>query len=186
MIEIKNLTFSYPGGKNIFENLSLDFYPGERVCLKAPSGRGKTTLLRLICSLEKCSGGEIRIEQGKRISLMPQSSDLFAWYSAKKNVSLVCDEKTAEKWLCAFGLENDFDKLPSMLSGGMKKRVSLARACAYDPDILLLDEPFGGLDEKLKEKIMDILKTSFHEKLIVFASHDENEIEKFATRVILL
>lgn len=186
MINIKNLTFSYEEGKPVLENFSAGFSAGERVCISAPSGKGKTTLLRLICSLEKQQKGEIEFERSFKISFMPQYSDLFPWYSALKNVSLVCDEETAKKWLTLFGLSQNLNDKPQNLSGGMKKRVSLAKAVSFEPDILLIDEGFGGLDDELKFAIMDILKEHFKDRLIIFSSHIKEEIDFFATRTIHL
>ncbi len=186
MINIENLSFSYEEGKQIFDNFSESFSAGERVAISAPSGKGKTTLFRLICSLEKPQKGRIKFDSNYKISYLPQYDDLFPWYSAIKNVSLVSDEKTAEKWISLFGLSESKTQKPESLSGGMKKRVSLAKAAAYEPDILLIDEGFNGLDDKLKFKIMDILKEHFSNRLIVFTSHNKEEIDFFATRTVFL
>ncbi len=186
MIKIEDLSFSYDGETEILKNFSASFKKGERVCISAPSGKGKTTLLKLICSLEKPQTGKIEFENKYKISYSPQYNDLFPWYSALKNVSLVSSEETAEKWLTLFGLSESLSKKPSELSGGMKKRVSLAKAAAFEPDVLLLDEPFNGIDSELKAKIMDSLKENFKSRLIIFTSHSEEEISSFATRTINL
>lgn len=186
MINIENLSFSYEEGKPIFENFSACFSKGERVAVSAPSGKGKTTLLRLICSLEKPQKGKIEFGSDYKISYSPQYNDLFPWYSAVNNVSLVSDEKTAEKWLDLFELSKNKNQKPDSLSGGMKKRVSLAKAAAYEPDIMLIDEGFNGLDDELKFRIMDILKEHFSNRLIIFTSHNKEEIDCFATRTVFL
>lgn len=186
MIRIENLSFSYDGKNPIIENFSDFFQEGERVCLSAPSGKGKTTLLRLLCSLEKPQSGTIEFEKDFRISFSPQYSDLFPWYDALKNVSLVSDDETAKKWLGLFGMTEKMNQKPDSLSGGQKQRVSLAKAAAFDPDILLIDEGFSGLDDELKFKIMDILGEHFSKRLIVFSSHNKDEIDYFATRTIYL
>ena len=186
MIKIDSLTFSYKDGIKIFENFTAEFRKGERACLRADSGIGKTTLLRLICSLEKPQSGKVSIKNDAKISFCSQQSDLFPWYTALKNVSVVSDEESAKELLLLFELSDSLNKYPKELSGGMKKRVSLARAVAHNGDILLIDEGFTGLEQSLKEKIMDFLKVKYKDKLILFSTHDDFETDYFATRVIKL
>lgn len=185
MLKIEGLSFSFDDEK-IINDFSADFKAGERVCIKGESGRGKTTLLRLICGLEKPQKGLITLTLNEKIGVVFQSDVLLPWYTALENVKLVSDEKSANKWLKDFLLENSINKYPSELSGGMCRRVALARAMAYDPDILILDEAFKGLDNALKEKIMAIIAEACSKKICVFTSHDETEIEKIATRTIEL
>lgn len=185
MLEIKNLSFSY-GKEKVIENFSATFKKGERVCIKGESGRGKTTLLRLVCGLEKPESGSVSFTENEKIGVVFQSDILLPWYTAFENVKLVSNEENAKKWLGAFSLENALNKYPSELSGGMRRRVALARAVAFEPDVLILDEAFKGLDEDLKNKITDIIAESFSKKLCIFTSHDGDEIKKFATRTIEL
>ncbi len=185
MIECKNLCFSY-GENEIIHNFSARFEAGERVCIKGESGKGKTTLLRLLCSLEKPESGLILPDGSPRFGIVFQEDRLLPWATAKENVRLVSDEETAVEWLAAFGLEESLGKLPSELSGGMCRRVALARAVAFEPDILILDEAFKGLDEELKESVMKMLCKHFSKRLIIFTSHDSREIELFSTRTIEL
>ena len=185
MLEIKNLSFSYDGEK-VIEDFSETFKNGERVCIKGESGKGKTTLLRLICGLENPQKGSIAFTENEKIGVVFQSDILLPWYTAVENVKLVASEENAKRWLCAFSLENSMEKYPSELSGGMCRRVALARALAFEPDVLILDEAFKGLDEALKNKVIDIITEAFSKKLCIFTSHDEAEITKFATRVVEL
>lgn len=185
MIECKNLCFSY-GENEIIHNFSARFEAGERVCIKGESGKGKTTLLRLLCSLEKPESGLILPDGSPRFGVVFQEDRLLPWTTAKENVRLVSDEESAVEWLTAFGLEESLGKLPSELSGGMCRRVALARAVAFEPDILILDEAFKGLDEELKESVMKMLSDHFSQRLIIFTSHDSREIELFSTRTIEL
>lgn len=185
MLKIENLSFSYDSEK-IIENFSADFKSGERVCIKGESGKGKTTLLRLVCGLEKPKKGSILFTENEKLGVVFQSDILLPWYTAFENVNLVSDEVAAEKWLKAFSLEKSMEKYPSELSGGMCRRVSLARAMAFDPDVLILDEAFKGLDTALKDKITDMIIESVSKKICIFTSHEESEIEKLATRVIEL
>ena len=183
MVECKNLCFSY-GENEVIENFSARFEPGERVCIKGQSGKGKTTLLRLICSLEKPKSGEVSLGSSLKLGVVFQEDRLLEWKTARENVELVSDKKAALRWLVGFGLAESLDKYPSQLSGGMCRRVALARAVACEPDILILDEAFKGLDEELKETIMKILSGHFSKKLIIFTSHDPKEIELFSTRTV--
>lgn len=185
MITIKNLSFAYDEN-TVIRNFSECFKKGERVCIKGESGKGKTTLLRLICGLEKPESGEISVSGLDRIGVVFQSDVLLPWKTAFENVKAVTDKVTAEKWLKAFFLGDSMNKYPSELSGGMCRRVALARAVAFEPDILILDEAFKGLDPALKSGIMDLIKEHFSNRLVIFTSHDETEVEKFATRVIEL
>lgn len=187
ILKISNLSFSYDKKQKIIENFSAEFNCGSRVCIEAPSGVGKTTLLRLICGIEKCDEGKIEFLLSKpKIALVSQQNDLLPWYSAKKNVSLVSDEKTALKFFSAMKLEGHENKLLSELSGGMIKRVAIAKALAHDADIYLFDEAFSGLDKKLAEEIMLYLSEKLKDKLIIFTTHNEFEKETFSTEIIRL
>lgn len=186
MIKINNLTFGYLPNKNILHEFCAEFKRGERVCISAPSGAGKTTLLRLIAGLEKPDSGIIEKDEKLKIGIVFQEDVLLPWLTALENVAAVCDEETAKKWLTAFGLEADLNVRPSDMSGGMRRRTALARAVGYEADILLLDEPFKGLDKELKSKIVAALTAHFCDRLIIFTSHDEAETAEFATRKILL
>ena len=126
------------------------------------------------------------IQENLKIGVVFQDDVLLPWYSAKENVAAVSTEEAAVKWLSAFDLGDSLDKKPNQLSGGMKRRVAVARACAFNPDILILDEAFKGLDYDIKKRVIDILKAEFKDKTIIFASHDKDEIEMFAPRIIEL
>lgn len=182
MVRVNKLSFSFDGGEKLITGLSFTVERGERLLIKAPSGEGKTTLLRLIAGLLSPEDGSI--ETDGKIGMVFQSDALFPWQTALENVKNVCDEQTAQYWLKKFGLEDSLLKKPHELSGGMCRRVALARAVGYEPDILLLDEPFKGLDSKRKEEIMAVIKKHFSSRIIIFTTHDAVEEEQFATRVI--
>ena len=118
--------------------------------LRGPSGVGKTTLFRLLLGLEQPDSGEIRGMQGRKPAVVFQEDRLIPWASALENVSFVSNEQTAEECLRMLGLGDSLHLLPRELSGGMQRRVALARALAFHGDILFLDEPFTGLDEENK------------------------------------
>lgn len=184
MVEVKNLSFAFPGGENILSNVSFSAKKGERVCICAPSGEGKTTLLRIIAGLLAPQSGKAAAE-GK-IGMVFQSDVLFPWATALENVMNTCGRKEAEYWLSRFGLSEDMNKYPAQLSGGMCRRAALARAVGFEPDVLLLDEPFKGLELELKKEIMDILSEYFKERIIIFTTHDDFEREYFSTSAVTL
>ena len=183
MIECKNICFSY-GENEIIHDFSAIFNSGERVCIKGKSGKGKTTLLRLICGLEEPKSGLILKDPSQKFGLVFQEDRLIPWLTAKENVNLVSSDAAADHWLSAFGLGNSLNKYPSELSGGMCRRVALARAAAFKPDVLILDEAFKGLDNELKKEVINTLINCFSKSLIIFTSHDSDEIELFSTRII--
>lgn len=185
MLKINNLSFSY-GDKKIIDNLTCAFEKGERVNISGVSGKGKTTLLRIIAGLEKNYQGEIIKQKDTKISLVFQDDVLLEWYTALENVACVSDKEKAEECLRRFGLGDALDKYPSELSGGMKRRVALCRAICYDAPILLLDEAFKGLDIGLKADIIEFIKEEYKNRLVIFTSHDKEETDMLATRIISL
>ena len=186
MIKINSLEFSYADAKKIIRGFSDEFKMGERICLRSPSGTGKTTLLKIIAGLLKADKGSVITDKRAKISFCFQEDDLLPWYTALKNASLASDEKSARELLCLFGLSDSLGKYPSELSGGMKKRVSLARALSVKPDILLIDEGFTGIERDLQIKIIDYLKAVSEKSVIVFATHDDFVAEKLSTRTVFL
>ena len=166
------------GEKQIVSDLNLSLsYPGEYAFL-GPSGRGKTTLLRLIAGLEKPLSGRITLPPDARISFCFQEDRLLPWKTVLENVALVCpDHETARHWLALVGLAGEENSYPDTLSGGMKRRASLARALAYDADILLMDEPFRALDEQTHAQMLALVRKAAKGKLLVLVTHDEADCE---------
>ena len=172
-ITIKNLSFSYPD-KEIFKGFNFEFKNGVFYSLSAPSGKGKTTLFRLIAGLEKPDSGSITTD-GKT-SYMFQENRLFPSLSLKENLKLVCsDEKRIKTILERLDLTNEENSYPDELSGGMKRRVSLARTLLYGGDNFVFDEPFTGLDEETKSRAVDLIKEICHEKTIILVTHNDDE-----------
>ena len=185
MIKIEHLSFAY-GEKQIFSDFSLSLADGERCCLSAPSGTGKTTLFRLIASLEKPDGGEISFS-GKLYYLF-QEDRLPPFLSVKDGLLLFrgkCPKKTAvslaDNILSGLGLSDASDKLPQELSGGMCRRAALARLLflrALDgagDALLLLDEPFTGLDAESKKQAAEAIGKVFPGATLLMISHDQDE-----------
>jgi len=187
VISIKNLSFSY-GEKIIFSDFSLEIDEKNMpiTVLNGPSGCGKTTLTRIIASLETNYSGEIHSDF-RKIGYMFQEDRLLPWFSALDNVMAVMenkDEIKAKKALEMVELSELSGSLPDNMSGGQQRRVSLARAIAYEPDLLILDEPFKGLDYELQKRIAERLKAL--NIPIIATLHSQDEIDLMGGRLIFL
>ena len=182
MIRLSHVCAKYPD-KTVFDDLSLTLPDTGAVALMAPSGFGKTTLLRVLAGLKSIDAGEISGLENKKISFLFQEDRLLPWVSAQKNVELVSDADTAKRWLSQMEIP-DGSQLPREMSGGMQRRVALARAMAFGGDVLLLDEPFKGLDEALRERIAGRIKDMF--PLTILSVHDAQEAELMGARIIRL
>ena len=185
MIKIKNLSLAY-GSERVIENFSLSIEKGERIVLMGPSGCGKSSLLSAIAGLLSPEKGSIKTEG--RISFVFQEPRLLPWLSAIENINVVLSDSSAsladaQKWLASVGLGVDCDKLPSELSGGMQQRLSIARALAYDGDILLLDEPSKGMDAETKAAVWEKLLRAAEGKTSILVTHDEEEAEAFGGKI---
>ena len=185
MIEVRHLCKSYDGNA-VIDDLSFSVREGERVALIAPSGCGKTTLLRLLSGLEKPDGGQISV--GGQISYLFQEPRLFPGFSALDNVAAVqrgADARqNARALLRSVGMEGQEDKFPGELSGGMAQRVVLARALLPDRPVLLMDEPFKGLDEAAKEELYALVNEKTAGRTLLLVTHDEREAARLCTRVL--
>lgn len=178
MIKIDNVTFAYRGEKkNVLENFSLNIKEGERVWLSGPSGRGKTTVLRLITGLERAKSGSVKIKENAKISAVFQEDRLIPFISVKKNISLFSSDEKADQLLKLLGLEGWGESMPDALSGGMKRRVAVARALAKDFDILLLDEAFNGLDDEALINTCKTVNDFIKDKTLILISHRSKEAE---------
>lgn len=175
MIELKSVRMAY-GDKTIFDGLSLSLSSPGMYAVLGPSGRGKTTLLRLIAGLERPLSGSISLKKDARIAFCFQEDRLLPFKTVLQNIELVCkDTKKARYWLERVGLSGEENAYPSALSGGMKRRVALARALAYDAPILLLDEPFRALDEATHEQMLSLVREAAKDKLLILVTHDETD-----------
>ena len=184
-------------------DVDLHVDSGELVCLLGASGCGKSTLLSIIGGLETVTDGEVRIEgelvvgPGADRGMVFQGYSLFPWLSVARNVEFGLDvarwtkarrkERVAEL-LGIMGLTEFADALPGELSGGMKQRVAIARALAPEPDVLLLDEPFGALDAQTKRAMQDFLLTVWQRTrtTILMVTHDIEEAIYLSQRIYVL
>ncbi len=174
----------------VLTDMDLCIRSGERIALMGPSGCGKTSLLRLAAGLIKPTKGTITRSTDK-IAMQFQEPRLLPTRTAAENVNVVLSDKAASmgearKWLSRVGLSEAAELYPDELSGGMAQRVALARALAYGGDMLLLDEPFRGLDDALKADIMTMVLTQAPHTAILLVTHDTQEAERFAHRILTL
>ena len=214
LIEIENLTLTYESEENSYtalQNINLTINRGEFICIVGSSGCGKSTLLSVLEGLHTATSGSVKINgqeihgAGVERAVVFQSYSLFPWMTALQNVAFAVYEtnkkrgskiskKKASEIALSFlrrvelnGFEN---KLPGELSGGMQQRVAIARAMACDPEILLMDEPFGALDAKIRENLQNLLLKMWREdekkKTVVFVTHDLNEAELLADRIVFM
>ncbi len=203
-IKIKSLSKTFKSKNKelvAFQNINLSIRDGEFWCFVGPSGCGKTTLLRVLAGLEVPTSGELEIKhnyQNKPLnSMIFQENALFPWMTVRdniayglknRNVSKSDINKTVNEFIKKTGLIG-FDKaFPHQLSGGMKQRVSIARAFANDPEILLMDEPFASLDEQnriiLQQELLQIWESS--RKTVVFITHSIDEAIFLSDKIMLM
>lgn len=183
-IQINNLTKKY-GDKVVFDAYTNTFDFDGILLLKGVSGLGKTTLMRILSGLEKADNGEIQ-KTAKSISFMFQEDRLIPFVSVLKNLTAVCSEEKALHYLKLMWLENEKDNSPLSLSGGMRRRVALARALCFQSDLVILDEPFKGLDEELKSTICEIIKDESKNRDFIIISHDSQDAELLNAKIIEL
>ena len=199
-IEINNKTFYNPEPVQALSNVKIKVEAGEFVCVLGPSGCGKSTLLRLISGLDTDFEGKINV--GDRLVKQPerdcgiafQEPRLLPWMSVKENIKfgLYKTKNTSsnqiEELLNLLDLKQFGDAYPNQLSGGMAQRVSLARALVNLPDLLLLDEPFGALDELTKRRLQEELqKVLSKEKIsVLMVTHDIEEAVYLSDRILIM
>ena len=187
----ENVTLKY-GKKTVLDNFSATFPAGKFTAIMGESGIGKTSLLRLAAGLvpSKNYSGIINTN-GAKTAYQFQEPRLFEWLTVAENISVVLESKGLSlhapelvkksiDMLELFGLADVADEHPSALSGGMAQRVALARTLAYDADLVLLDEPFRGLDEKTRIDVMQKVRAQLEGKTVILVTHDSEEAEFFA------
>lgn len=184
--------------KIAIENLQLSVLDREFLCIVGPSGCGKTTLLNIIAGLDKNASGSVTLGNQQslhdiRISYMFQTPRLLPWLSVLENVQLVLDENPenkdkAEELLKQMDLTDSLNEFPNRLSGGMQRRVALARAFATEPDLLLLDEPFVSLDVPVGNLLRELLLNLWQQSptTVLFVTHDLRESIFLADRIAFL
>jgi NitT/TauT family transport system ATP-binding protein len=183
------------------QDIGFSVSEGEFVSIIGPSGCGKSTLLRLAAGLEAPTGGEVLYRGEPVIGPQPergfvfQSYNAFPWLTVRKNIAFGLDsrgsdhaEQKVAKWLHLTGLTEFADSYPKALSGGMRQRLAIARAMIVEPRLLLLDEPFGALDERIRENMQQLLLQVVSDSgcTVLFVTHDIREAVLLGDRVLLL
>lgn len=207
-IQIKDVSFDYIDKKSRFlalDHVSLDIKEGEFICILGSSGCGKSTLLGLLNGLHKAKSGEILLDgtpiagPGPDRAVVFQQYSLFPWLTAKENILFGIKQSgkkytkrerlaKADEYLKNVGLAGVAGKYPNQLSGGMKQRVAVARALALESDVLLLDEPFGAIDPKLRLELQELVSSlcTQAKKTVVFVTHDIDEAILLADRIVVM
>ncbi|WP_029041344.1 ABC transporter ATP-binding protein [Cucumibacter marinus] len=197
-VRLRGISKTFSNGTTAVSKLNLDLEPGSFVSLLGPSGCGKSTVLRMIAGLIDPSEGEVTgSREAGRIGFVFQEPTLMPWGSALANIRLPLDlagvkpaeaNARARDALAQVGLEGFADAYPRELSGGMRMRVSLARALTTEPDILLLDEPFAALDEITRFKLNNDLLALWQAKRFtaVFVTHSVFESVYLSQRVVVM
>jgi NitT/TauT family transport system ATP-binding protein len=204
MIKLTNITKIYDG-KTVLDNFSAEFGAGA-YCITGASGTGKTTLLHIIMGLIKPDSGEVVNHPGTlchpstegnfsaasipKFGAVFQEDRLCENLSAVKNVALVCPKKFPKERiveeLTLVGLGGDLDKQTVFYSGGMKRRAAIVRALITDADVIIMDEPLKGLDDKLKGDIISYIKERIKGKTFIFVSHDLADADAFGAELLAL
>ncbi len=208
LLDVRGMRKVYGSGERALEavrDLTFSVDPGDFVCVVGPSGAGKTTLLKCIAGLLDVTSGDVQLE-GRRVSGPPEGMavvfqeygrSLFPWMTVSQNIELPLKEKKVQRKrraelvsnsLGEVGLSDVGDSYPWQLSGGMQQRVAIARAIAYEPHILLMDEPFAAVDAQTRADLEDLLR-SLWQRLgvtILFVTHDIDESVYLGRRVLVL
>jgi len=205
VVSIENVSKQFKGGTVAVRNIDLEIEPGEFVSLIGPSGCGKSTLLRIVGDLIQPSEGRVTVNgkaarkarQDHDYGIVFQDAVLYDWRTVSKNIALPLElagtprqerQAKVEQMLDLVELQGFGDHHPWQLSGGMQQRVSIARALSFDPALLLMDEPFGALDEMTRERLnMELLKIwAETASTIVFVTHSISEAVFLSTRVVVM
>ncbi|MFY8157213.1 MAG: ABC transporter ATP-binding protein [Rhabdaerophilum sp.] len=207
-IEIRDLSLTFQtadGPVYALEKANLAVRPGEFISFIGPSGCGKTTLLRVIADLEKPTSGSISVNGvtpeaarlGRQYGYVFQAPALYPWRTAEANVMLPLEvfgyskaerQERARRYLAMVNLAGFEKKYPWQLSGGMQQRVSIARALSFEPALLLMDEPFGALDEIVRDRLNEQLLRLWAEtrKTVIFVTHSIPEAVFLSTRIVVM
>ncbi len=182
MIEVRNISKSFDG-RTVLKDVSFRVNKGECTALTGASGSGKTTMLRIIAGLEDADSGEVIYSEKPRMTFVFQENRLLSHKSVLDNILTVApDRERALYFLGRCGLGDDTDKKASELSGGMKRRLAIARALAYGGDLYFLDEPLRELDGETLKSVASLIKEEISGKTAVLITHDSYSLELLCDR----
>ncbi|MCD2345525.1 ABC transporter ATP-binding protein [Clostridium guangxiense] len=191
-IKLEDIKKKYNNLK-VIENFNMSFSSDKVHCIFGPSGCGKSTLLNIITGIITSYSGKIEGMEDKSFSYVFQENRLLPWLSVEGNIMFVLEsnyskreaEKISEKYIDLVKLSKFKNNFPRELSGGMKQRVSIARALAYNGDIIVMDEPFKGLDMELKTSLMNFIVNhcKYNNKLFIYTTHDTFEAAYMADNI---
>ena len=197
MLSLAHLDKVYSNGARALDDVSLDVEAGEIVALVGGSGCGKTTLLRLLAGMETATDGAVEFPSDiRRVGMVFQEPRLMPWLTVRQNMAFAIHEnRTAagadelvDRYIGVLGLEQFRDAFPSQLSGGMAQRVSLGRTLCYEPDLILMDEPFGALDyftrRQLQREMADLFLSQ--KKTVVLVTHDVSEAVLLGQSILIM
>lgn len=188
-IELRNINKSF-NGERIFHDFNTKIEMNKVTAIMGESGIGKTTLINMLLGLEKPDAGEILGINGRRIGVVFQEDRLCEEFDCLQNLRLVCSrdigDKDLVKLLEDLGLGEAINKKVSTLSGGMKRRLAIGRALIFDADILIMDEPFKGLDKELYRKVMEEVLEKTKNKTLILVTHSTEEAKLLNADIIYI
>ena len=187
MLELKDVTLHFER-KTVLDGCCLRLNDGERIALMGPSGCGKTSLLRAALGLQMPDSGSVSCTF-QSVAAVFQEPRLLPWRTAAENVNLVLSDKAetmpeALHWLDTLELSDAQTLYPSEMSGGMQQRLSIARALASKPQLLVMDEPFKAMDDKLNERVVRTVAASIGGAALLLVTHSEAEARALDCRVL--
>jgi NitT/TauT family transport system ATP-binding protein len=201
ILDVAGLAKTYPGPVEAIRDLTFQVNRGELVCIVGPSGAGKTTLLRCVAGLLDSSSGSVTLDgslvtrppAGMAVVFQEYGRSLFPWLTVRRNVELPLRGRPGraakvDAALAAVGLADSADAHPWQLSGGMQQRVAIARAIAYEPSVLLMDEPFAAVDAQTRADLEDLVRRLWQQLgiTVLFVTHDIDESVYLGQRVLVL
>jgi NitT/TauT family transport system ATP-binding protein len=203
VVSIRNVSKQFSNGTLAIRGVNLDIAAGEFLSLLGPSGCGKSTLLRIVAGLDRATTGRVLLDgeavvrPGPDRGMVFQSYTLFPWLTVADNIAFGLRERgvseverrqIAEEWCIRVGLSGFERHYPRQLSGGMQQRTAIARVLANDPKIMLLDEPFGALDNQTRALMQEMLLGIWEreKKTVLFVTHDIEEAIFLASRVVVV